>query len=183
MILIDEAYHDYVTDSSYRSMIPLAAREKRVVVARTFSKAYGMAGLRVGYAVGSPDAVRAIAGWNSGSMNILGLAAATRAIADPARLQTEARRNTEVRQYTLDWFRQAGFTATDSQCNFVFVNVKRPAREFREACRQHGVIVARDFPPFEKTHVRISIGTSEEMQRATQVFAAALGVTSAQAAA
>ena len=183
MILIDEAYHDYVTDPSYRTMIPLAAREKRVIVARTFSKAYGMAGLRIGYAIGSPDAIRTLAGWNAGSMSLIGIAAATRSIRDPARLTAEARRNTEVRQYTIDWFRRHGFTATDSQCNFIFVNVKRPAKAFRDACRQLGVIVARDFPPFEQTHVRISIGTAEEMRRATQVFGTVLGVATDQAAA
>ena len=174
MVLIDEAYHDYVTDPSYRTMIPLAAREKRVIVARTFSKAYGMAGLRVGYAIGAPEAIRTLAGWNAGSMSIIGIAAATHSIKDPARLKTEAARNTEVRQYTIDWFEKAGFTATDSQCNFIFVNVKRPAKEFRDACRQHGIIVARDFPPFEKTHARISIGTMQEMKKAADVFRSVL---------
>ena len=116
-------------------------------------------------------------------MSIVGIAAATQSITDQARLKKEAARNTEVRQYTIDWFKKAGFTATDSQCNFIFVNVKRPAKQFREACRQHGVIVGRDFPPFEKTHARISIGTMEEMRKATEVFAKVLGVTTIAAAA
>jgi histidinol-phosphate aminotransferase len=182
-ILIDEAYHDYVTDPAYRTMIPLAVKTPRVLVARTFSKAHGMAGLRVGYLIGQPETVRPVAGWNAGSVNLVGLAAAAQSITDQARLQAEAARNTAVRRYTLEWFAARGFPATDSQCNFIFVNVKRPAKVFRDACREHGVIVGRDFPPFEQTHVRISIGTMEEMQRATAVFAKVLGVAAAAAAA
>ena len=174
-ILIDEAYHDYVTDPGHRTQIPLALENPRVVVARTFSKAYGMAGLRVGYAIGHHETIKQMRAIQYGlSTNVLGLAAALASFPDQDRLAQEARRNTEARRFTIDWFTRAGCTATDSQCNFIFVNVKRPAREFREACRKEGVVVARDFPPFEKTHVRISIGTLEEMKRATEVFARAL---------
>jgi histidinol-phosphate/aromatic aminotransferase/cobyric acid decarboxylase-like protein len=59
--------------------------------------------------------------------------------------------------------------------------VKRPAREFRDACRKHDVIVGRDFPPFEKSHARISIGTMDEMKRAVGVFGQVLGVKAAAA--
>ncbi|PYQ42547.1 MAG: hypothetical protein DMF77_12530, partial [Acidobacteria bacterium] len=64
----------------------------------------------------------------------------------------------------------------DSQTNFVFVEIKRPAKEFREACKEQGVLVARDFPPFEKSYCRISIGTLDEMKRAVAVFGNVLGV-------
>ena len=87
----------------------------------------------------------------------------------------EAKRTNEARAYTMKWFSDRGFKPTDSQTNFLFVNIKRPAREFREACRAQGVLVARDFPPFEKTHCRISIGTMEEMRKATEVFGRVLG--------
>jgi histidinol-phosphate aminotransferase len=63
-----------------------------------------------------------------------------------------------------------GFKATDSQTNFIFVNINRPAAAFRDACREAGVMVGRDFPPYEKTHCRISIGTQQEMDRAVGVF-------------
>ena len=62
-----------------------------------------------------------------------------------------------------------GYAPTDSQTNFMFVNIKRPAREFREACLKEACS-SRDFPPYEKTHCRISVGTMEEMQKAVQVF-------------
>ena len=95
----------------------------------------------------------------------------------------ETARNTEVRQFTMDWFRQNGFQPTDSQCNFIFVNIGRPAKEFREGCAQHGIIVGRDFPPYEQTHTRISLGTMEEMQKAVAVFAEVLNVDSVQSSA
>jgi histidinol-phosphate aminotransferase len=183
-ILIDEAYHEYVTDPSYATQIPLALKNPRVLVARTFSKAHGLAGMRVGYAIGHPKTIEALRRWHYGdTLNLLGLAAAGASIADTAHVEREKARNTQARAYTVNWFKQAGFTATDSQANFIFVNIRRPARQFRQSCQEQKVLVARDFPPFEKTHVRISIGTLEEMQRATAVFAKALGTASATGAA
>lgn len=177
IVLIDEAYHDYVTDPSHRSQVARAVKDPRVVVARTFSKAHGMAGMRVGYAIGHPDTIQRLAAWDgANAMNVAGIVAAIASIKDEARLEREKARNTEARRFTTEWFARAGFPSTDSQTNFVFVDIKRPARGFREACREQGVIVARDFPPFEKSHVRISIGTLEEMKRAAGVFGRVLGV-------
>ena len=183
-ILVDEAYFEYATLPGYETMIPLAVENPRVVVARTFSKAGGMAGLRLGYAVGHPQTIRRMAEWDAtGSVNSLALAAAHAAVTqDAAVLAAEAKRNNEARAYTMKWFSDRGFTPTESQTNFLFVNLKRPAREFREACRAQGVLVARDFPPFEKTHCRISIGTMEEMRKATEVFGRVLGAAAAAAA-
>ena len=176
MVLIDEAYHDYVTDPSHRSQVLRAVKDPRVVVARTFSKAHGMAGMRVGYAIGYPDTIKRLNWEGPNALNVAGIVAATASIKDAARLQRESARNTEARQYTIDWFSRAGFTGTDSQTNFVFVDIKRPAKGFRDACREQGVLVARDFPPLEKSHVRISIGTLDEMKSATDVFGRVLGV-------
>jgi histidinol-phosphate aminotransferase len=183
VVTIDEAYHDYVTDPSYRSQVSRAVRDPRVVVARTFSKAHGMAGMRVGYALGHPDTIKRLAGWDGpNALNVAGMVAAMASIKDQARLEREKTRNTEARKFTTDWFAKRGFSATDSQTNFVFVDIKRPAKAFREACREQGVVVARDFPPFEKSHVRISIGTLDEMKRATEVFGRVLGVRGKAAA-
>jgi histidinol-phosphate aminotransferase len=176
-ILIDEAYHDYVTDKAHRTQVPTALKNPRVIVARTFSKAHGMAGMRMGYALGHPDTVRKIGDWDgANALNVPAVVAAIASIRDQARLDAERERNTTARQFTIDWFAKAGFAATDSQTNFLFVNIKRPVKEFREACRALGVLVARDFPPFENSHVRISIGTLDEMKRATEVFGKVLGV-------
>jgi len=176
MVLIDEAYHDYVTDPAHRTQIARAVKDPRVVVARTFSKAHGMAGMRVGYAIGHPETIKRLAWEGPNALNVAGIVAATASIKDQARLEREKARNTAARQYTIDWFSRAGFTGTDSQTNFVFMDIKRPAKGFRDACREQGVLVARDFPPLEKSHVRISIGTLDEMKRATEVFGRVLGV-------
>jgi len=183
-ILVDEAYFHYATLPGYETMIPLAIENPRVVVARTFSKAGGMAGLRMGYAVGHPQTIRKMAEWDAtGSINVLALAAAhASATQDPAVFKAEAARNNEARAFTMKWFSDRGFKPTDSQTNFLFVNIKRPAKDFRDACRQQGVLVARDFPPFEKTHCRISIGTMEEMKKATEVFGRVLGAQATAAA-
>jgi histidinol-phosphate aminotransferase len=183
-ILVDEAYFDYATLPGYETMIPLAVENPRVVVARTFSKAGGMAGLRLGYAIAHPQTIRKIAEWDAtGSINVLALAAGHASLTQDASVwTTESKRNNEARAYTMKWFADRGFKPTDSQTNFLFVNVKRPAKEFRDACRAEGVLVARDFPPFEKTHCRISIGTMEEMKKATEVFGRVLGVPATAAA-
>ena len=80
-----------------------------------------------------------------------------------------------VRNYTRKFFHDAGFTDTESQTNFLFVDVKRPIEEFQKACKEGGVRIGRAFPPLT-THARISLGTMEEMQQATAVFGKALGV-------
>lgn len=181
-ILIDEAYHDYVTDPSYATAAPVAMEQPKVFIARTFSKAYGMAGLRLGYAVGQTETIKALARYSMPyNANVPVVAAAMASIKDQAYITKERERNTAVRKFTLDFFKNAGFKATDSQANFIFVNLNRPAKEFRDGCAQSGVQVGRDFPPMEKTWSRISIGTMAEMQKATAVFAKVLGAPATSA--
>jgi len=171
VILIDEAYHDYVTDPSYQTAIPLALATPNVFVTRTFSKAYGMAGLRIGYAVGQADTIKRLTKRKMPyNVSTFGVAAAIASLNDPKHIDEERARNTEVRAYTMKALEDLGCKPSDSQANFLFVNIHRTAKEFREACAKSSVMVGRDFPPFEKTHARISIGTLEEMQKATEVF-------------
>jgi histidinol-phosphate aminotransferase len=174
-ILIDEAYYDYVTDPDHDTHVPIAVDNPRVIVARTFSKAYGMAGLRLGYAIGHKDTIRKMAEWDGGSgtnsLNVLALHAGLTAIQQDASFtRTERARNKTVRDFTVKWFADRGMKPAASQANFMFVNIGRPAKGFRDACREKGVLVARDFPPFEKTHCRMSFGTMDGMQRAVAVF-------------
>jgi histidinol-phosphate aminotransferase len=185
-ILIDEAYFDYVTDPDHDTHIPIAVENPRVLVARTFSKAYGMAGMRLGYAVGHPETIKKMAEWDAGSgtssLNVLAMHAGIAAIGqEPQYIAKERERNTAVREFTLKWFADRGMKPTASQANFMFVNIGRPAKEVRDACRAKGVLVARDFPPFEKTHCRISFGTMEEMQKAVAVFGQVLSKKAAAA--
>ena len=171
VILIDEAYHDYVTDPSYESAVPLAMSTPNVFVARTFSKAYGMAGMRIGYAVGQADTVKPLARLRMPyGVSTFGVAAAIASLNDPQHIADERARNTEVRAFTVKALTDLGCKPTDSQANFIFVDIGRPAKEFRDACAKQGIMVGRDFPPFENSHCRISIGTMAEMQKATQVF-------------
>jgi histidinol-phosphate aminotransferase len=171
VILIDEAYHDYVTDPSYQTAVPLAMSIPNVIVARTFSKAYGMAGMRIGYAVGTADNVKKLAMLKMPyNVSVFGIGAAIASINDPQHIADERARNTEVRAFTVNALKQMGAKPADSQGNFLFADIGMPAKDFRDACAKQGVMVGRDFPPFEKTHCRISIGTMDEMKKATDVF-------------
>jgi histidinol-phosphate aminotransferase len=186
-ILVDEAYFDYVTNPDHETFIPLAVQNPRVIVARTFSKAFGMAGLRVGYAVGHPESIRKLSSWDAGtgtsSMNVLAMHAAIAAVEQGDDfIAKERSRNAAVRDFATKWFADRDMKPAESHANFMFVNVGRPCREFRDACRAKGVLVARDFPPFQKTHCRIAFGTMDEMQKAVKVFAEVLGKPSIAAA-
>jgi histidinol-phosphate aminotransferase len=174
-ILADEAYIDYVSVPGHKSLVSMAIENPRVVVARTFSKAYGMAGLRMGYGIGHAQTIKELSDWDSGgSVNILGLTAGAAAIMqDASFLERERARNKEARDFTRDFFHKHGFKDTDSQANFLFVETRMPIQDFQKACRAEGVLVARPFPPL-LNWARISIGTMEEMKQAVDVFAKVL---------
>jgi histidinol-phosphate aminotransferase len=178
VILIDEAYHDYVTDPSYKTAVDIALSTPNVFVTRTMSKAYGMAGLRIGYAIGQKETIARLNAFRMPyGIGTPHIAAGIVGLGNQGHIDAERKRNTEVRAFTLKAFSDLGYSATDSNANFIFVNLKRPAASFRNACAQAGVLVGRDFPPYEKTHCRISIGTQAEMQRAVDVFRKVLATT------
>ena len=178
VILIDEAYHDYVTDPSYQTAMDLALSTPNVFVARTFSKAYGMAGLRAGYAIGHAPTIKALNAYRMPyGLGTLTLGATMVGLGNQAHIDAERKRNTDVRAFTVKAFTDMGISGTDSNANFLFMDIKRPAAGFRDACRTAGVMVGRDFPPYEKTHCRISLGTMDEMQKAVEVFKKVLGST------
>jgi histidinol-phosphate aminotransferase len=171
VILIDEAYHEYVTDPAYETAIPLAMATPNVFVARTFSKAYGMAGMRIGYAIGQVDTMSPLARLRMPfSISVFGIAAGIAALTDVKHMEAERARNSAVRTFTQKALEDLGCKCTTSQGNFLFANVGRPASQFRSACAAQGIGVGRDFPPFQGSHARISLGTMEEMQKATAVF-------------
>ena len=169
-ILIDEAYHEYVDDPSYKTAIPLALADPNVIVARTFSKVFGMAGLRVGYAIVHRDTARRLQGWRLGSgVSVLALAAAAAMVNDKEHIALEQRRNREAKAFTRAFFEKAGYEVGASETNFLMIDLRRDMRPVREACRREGIAVGRPFPPLT-THLRISIGTMEEMQKAAEVM-------------
>ena len=175
-ILIDEAYLEYATKPGAFTMAKLALELPGVFVSRTFSKAYGMAGMRMGYAIGQPDTIRKVGnGWGLGSINELQAVAGIAALADKAHMQWERGENKRVRDWTQGQFKEMGFETPESDTNFIFVNIRRPAVEFRDGCRELGVSVGRDFPPMEKSYARISLGTMDDMQKAMPIFKKVLG--------
>lgn len=173
-VLVDEAYHEYVDDPRYATAIPLALEDPRVIVARTFSKVHGLAGMRVGYAVGHADAIARLAPHMLEiGVNAAGAAAALASLGAAAHVEQERARNREAREFTRRFFVDAGFAPSASEANFVMVDLRRDVKAFREACRVRGVAVGRLFPPL-LTHARVTVGSMDEMRRATDVFRSVL---------
>jgi len=174
-ILVDEAYHEYVDDPSYSTAIPLALENPRVIVSRTFSKVYGMAGLRIGYAIGRPEVLEALKKYQLGAnINVLAASAAIAALGDPDHIASERVRNREARQFTRDAMAKLGYPAPVSNTNFIMVDVRRNVQGVIDGCRKEGVLIGRPFPPLT-THARISIGTMDEMRRSVDVLGHVLG--------
>lgn len=170
-ILIDEAYIEFAKDPAIATALPLALANPNVIITRTFSKIHAMAGLRIGYAIGHADTLermRTVARF--GSVTVLSAAAALVSLRDSDRIEWEISENHKVREFTLSAFREMGCHVTDSQTNFVWVDVNRSPEAFREACFSLDVLVGRDFPSPSNTYSRISLGTMEEMLQAVTVF-------------
>jgi histidinol-phosphate aminotransferase len=179
VVLVDEAYHEYVEAPAYASAAPLTVDNGRLVVTRTFSKIYGLAGLRVGCAIGQPAVLVRLRPWLGDlTMSVLTAAAAGASLADVAHLDRQRALNREARAFTIDAFVRAGCTAYESDANFVMVDVGRDCRAFAAACAARGIRIARPFPPLEH-HARITIGTLDEMRRAAAVFAEVLATSPA----
>ena len=170
-MLIDEAYINYAADDAMQTALPLAMEFENVFITRSFSKAHGMAGLRVGYALGQEATLDAItSAWGMGDINMLSAIAAITAFKDKEHIDWERQENTEIRAFVVAAFNDMGYEVANSHTNHIFVNLGRPAKEFRDACLENKILVGRDFPPFEQTHCRISMGSREEMQKAVEVF-------------
>jgi histidinol-phosphate aminotransferase len=140
-----------------------------------------MAGLRQGYAIAHADTIKKMRSWvgagGTGSLNVFGMAAGVAAIQqDSSFTANERARNKAVRDFTVKALADLGYTSTDSQTNFIFTDIGKTmtAAAFRDGCAAKGIMVGRDFPPLEKTWARISLGTMEEMQKATEVFRSVL---------
>jgi histidinol-phosphate aminotransferase len=166
-ILLDEAYIDYTHDNNVKTAMALTQEFPGVFVTRSYSKAHGMAGLRLGYGIGQQETMQQISrAWSLGSINTLTAAAGVASMIDTAHIAEERAENARVRDFTLASFKKMGFEAADCHTNCIFVDLKgRNAQQFREACAKQKVTIGRDFPPFEKSHTRISLGTMEEMRQ------------------
>jgi len=171
VIHMDEAYINYADPALMSTALPLAMEFERVFITRSFSKAHGMAGLRVGYAMGQEQTLDMIDNaWGMGDVNMLAAIAALTAFEDKEHLEWERLENAGIRSFVVGAFRDMGFAVPESHTNHIFPNLRRPASEFRAACLEQKILVGRDFPPLENTHSRISLGSREEMQHAVEVF-------------
>ncbi|HUQ49812.1 MAG TPA: aminotransferase class I/II-fold pyridoxal phosphate-dependent enzyme [Terriglobales bacterium] len=165
MVLIDEAYHHFSLNASdYTSYLDKPVNNDRVIVSRTFSKIYGLAGLRVGYAIAAPEVARRMRqSALPDGVNIIAAMCANFALTDLPGLASAIKRNEVDRADFQAELAKRGLKAIPSQGNFVMMETGRPIREVIAHFRQNNVAIGRPFPPLE-THARISLGTPEEMK-------------------
>jgi histidinol-phosphate aminotransferase len=165
-VLIDEAYHHFAVGApGYESFIDFPVADERVFVARTFSKVYGMAGLRVGYAVGAPDTIKRLRNEELyDSVNCVAAHCAALSLAATAEMQAAVDRITRDRTAFFAECRRRRIQAIPSYANFAMIDCGRLAREVRASMRAQGIRIGRPFPPMDQW-CRISFGTPDEMAR------------------
>ncbi|MEK6409447.1 MAG: aminotransferase class I/II-fold pyridoxal phosphate-dependent enzyme [Acidobacteriota bacterium] len=171
VLLADEAYAEYVTQPDYESCVRFVKEGLPVVVSRTFSKIYGMAGLRVGYAIGRKDLIKRMAKRQLvNNPNQLAIAAAMATLKSDGEFVSRLQKmNAEVRDYVSNEFSAMGLQPIPSQTNFVMVGVNRPAKPLIEELKKRKLLVGRLFPSMPQ-HVRVSFGTMAEMKTFLKEF-------------
>jgi histidinol-phosphate aminotransferase len=165
LAVVDEAYVEYADAEDFAPATKFRGTRARLAILRTFSKAYGLAALRVGYVLGPPELVfdlnRLRAPFNVGT---LGQAAATAALSDQPHLRTSVQSTIRDRRSLDDSLKAAGLRTAPSQGNFVLVDVKGAGRAVYEALLREGVIVRAMSPPLE-SWIRVTVGKPEENER------------------
>jgi histidinol-phosphate aminotransferase len=170
VLLIDEAYIHFAEPSEIESAMKHVRENKDVIVTRTFSKIYGMAGARAGFGCAKSDIVQALNPLMDKVIPVLALRAAMAALAErdtlvPRRRATVARTRGEL----CAWLRQKNVAFIEPHANFLMINVGRDVKTFGRDMRRNGVAVGRPFPPLDHM-LRVTIGTDAEMQRFRDVF-------------
>jgi histidinol-phosphate aminotransferase len=163
-VLIDEAYHEYVVKSSvYASFVNHPLNNDSVIVSRTFSHAYGLAGLRVGYCIASADAAKRMRAFiTQESVNIVAARAAIAALDDTAGLDEAVRRNADSRQEFRNWATNRSLKPVDSHSNFVMMNTYNPTNVLSHHFRQNNIVIAPVSLSMD-TYIRVSLGRPDEM--------------------
>ncbi len=170
MILVDEAYFHYADSPDYESVIPMVKDHPNLIVARTFSKIYGMAGLRCGYCIAQSETIKRMRPhqtWDS--VNIMAVVAAIASLEDPDQVPNGRKLNGQTKQFVISELNNLGFQQIPSQANFMMIDVKRPAQPLIGALNQRGVQVGRLFPALP-THLRVTIGKQAEMETFLTAF-------------
>jgi len=168
VVMVDEAYIHF-TDTAH-SAIDLVKAGKDVVVLRTFSKVYGMAGIRCGLLIARPDLSKKVlqrGGFNF--MPITAVVAATASLRDSSLVAERRRINAGIRQQTFQFLDRNGFSYIPSESNCFMVDVKRPGQEVRDAMAKENVLIGRIWP-IMPTWVRITVGTQDEMAKFQSAF-------------
>lgn len=171
MVLMDEAYHDFVgAGPDYVSFLDRPIDDDRVIVARTFSKIYGLAGMRLGYGVGAKAVMKKMDAHRlSDPLNTLVIRCAMVSLDDHAGHRAARQRNAADREEFLRQVKARKLTAIPSETNFVMVHTGRPIRELISHFRKNNVAIGRPFPPLD-TYARISLGKPEEMKEFWKVW-------------
>ncbi|HTO54575.1 MAG TPA: aminotransferase class I/II-fold pyridoxal phosphate-dependent enzyme [Myxococcota bacterium] len=173
VVLLDEAYIHLCDE---KPGVDLVRAGKDVVLLRTFSKIFGMAGLRAGFAIAQKDLLARMTGWNTGAMPVTAMAAARVMLGEPDWIAARKRGNAERRKDLMQFFDAHGFGYTPSVANHLMVDARMPTQKVIDGLKQQSVYVGRAWPVWP-THVRVSIGSSAEMARFKTAF---LEVTTAR---
>jgi histidinol-phosphate aminotransferase len=175
VVIVDEAYFHFSTDDS---MIDQVAKDQDLIVTRTFSKIYGMAGLRAGFFIAKPELQEKVAALGIGadrqnSAQAVSMATAhacTGSIKDTTLIPTRRKINGDIRATTLEWMDKNGYKYyPGSQANFFMVDVKRPGREFGALMQKEDVFIGRTWAAMPN-YVRVTVGTAPEMQKFQVAF-------------
>jgi histidinol-phosphate aminotransferase len=170
MILVDEAYFHYADSPDYESVIPLVKDHPNLIVARTFSKIYGMAGLRCGYCVAQPETIKKMHGFQMwDSVNIMALTAASASLDDDSQVTNGKKMNSEAKSFTLTELEKMGYKSIPSQANFIMFDCKKPVVPIIKAMKDRNVAVGRLFPAYPN-HMRLTIGKHSEMESFLSAF-------------
>jgi len=161
IVMIDEAY-THIAGAPFNS--DLVQKDKDVILLRTFSKIYGMAGIRAGAAIARPDLLEKIRGWSSGALPVTGMVAATASLKSKTVVPERRKIIGDVRADVLGFMDKHNFKYVPSVSNKFMVDTGRPAGEVIEALRKEKVYIGRPWPVWP-THVRVSIGTQDEMNK------------------
>jgi len=170
MILVDEAYFHYADGPDYESVIPLVRDHPNLIVARTFSKIYGMAGLRCGYCVAQPETIKRMHPFQMwDSVNIMALAAASASLDDVDQVTAGRKLNSEAKSFTTSELDKMGYKLIPSQANFIMFDCKKPVVPIIKAMKERNVQVGRLFPALPN-HMRLTIGKKSEMEAFVSAF-------------
>jgi histidinol-phosphate aminotransferase len=168
VVLLDEAYIHLSSSAVPGS--PLVAADKDVIILRTFSKIYGMAGLRAGAALARPDLLEKLKGYGAGALPVTGIVGAIASLKVKDLVPQRRKIVADIREETLGWMDKKGFAVLPTDSNKFMVDTRRPGQQVFEALFKEKVVVGRTWPSMP-THVRVTVGTREEMAKFRAAFA------------